>query len=260
MEVLLSSGCLYKDPLEKTFYISASCGFDGVEVILNDIYYKSDIEDRLRELNKISKIKAFHAPFNATSSKERIAAIKRSVELAQKLNIPTVIFHPPLKLFFDFSYWKWFRNGVGALPQKPTPCVENMPYIKIGPFRINLFCIHKFSDLKRLTEEKRLKIAFDTTHCGTSGIDLIEAFEELGGTETIHHIHLSDLRIEGSDFIEHVFPGEGELEIFEFLHYLRKVRYNKSISIEVSPKFLPKDDREKITKLRKLLQKIRSIL
>ncbi len=259
MLILLSTGCFYKSPLEKSFYIADACGFDGVELILNDIYYLSDAEEKITSLSRISNITVFHAPFVVDSSKERVQSLMRSVELAERLNVQTVVFHPPLKFLLDISYWRWFWKKRWFDDAKVNLCVENMPYMKFGRFRINLYSIHKFKDLKDLAQRTPLKIAFDTTHCGTSGTNLIEAFEELGGIENVYHIHLSDFKEEKGVFWEHLFPGEGELEIFKFLCYLKDVGYNRTITIEIFSKYLPEDDREKIEKLRALLERIRSL-
>ncbi len=259
MKLLISTGCFYKEPIEKTFYISEACGFDGVEVILNELYHLTDAAERLLQLSRISKITALHAPFAVSSSKEKIFSLKRSVELAEEVRAETVVFHPPLKPVFDMAFWRWFKRRKWKELGSPKLCVENMPYLKLGPFRLNPFCVHRFRDLKRLSEDG-LKIAFDTTHCGTSGIPLIEAFEEAGGTDTVHHIHLSDFRREKGEFVEHLFPGEGELELFEFLKHLKKTGYNKAITLEVSPRYLPEDDRERIAKLKEFLARMRGVL
>ena len=257
MKFLLSTGCFYEEPIEKSLYIASSVGFDGVELILNEVYYLADAESKISEFGKIIKITAFHAPFTAGSSRERIQSLIRSLELAEKLKVDVVVFHPPMKLFMDMSYWRWFRKKTFDNMQNLNLCVENMPYMKLGPLRINLYSVHRFSELKKMAQDKGLKIAFDTTHCGTSGKDLIEAFEELGSVEMVKHIHLSDFKVEKGMFVEHLPPGMGDLELKGFLKHLKISGYRGTITLEVSPRFLPDDDRDRIEVLKNTLRELK---
>ncbi|BAT72349.1 xylose isomerase domain-containing protein [Thermosulfidibacter takaii ABI70S6] len=258
MKILLSSGSLYKDPLEKCFYVAQQAGFDGVEVVLNDFYFLSDIDERLAELSKILSIIAFHAPFMVESSGERVKSLLRSIELALELGVKRVVFHPPLRFLFDFSYKKWFKKFHWHGDEIEL-CLEFMPIMKFGFLK---FCPHAFSkleELKDVASDKGLKIAFDTTHCGTRGLALVEAFERLGGLDLVSHVHFSDFRVEKGIFQEHVFPGEGMLDLFEFVKYLKSKGYKGALTVEVSPRFLPEKDIERINKFKALLERLRGV-
>ncbi len=260
MLFLLSTGCFFKDPIEKSFYIADACGFDGVELILNDIYYLVDAKEKVLEFSKICPVKAFHAPFLVNSAKEKIVSLEVSVKLAEETGVEVVVFHPPMRWFWDVSFRRWFSNSGPPSSQKVRLCIENMPFVKIAFFKFSLFCYADFVKLKEMALKKGIDIAFDTTHCGTSGWDLREAFEMLGGVERVAHVHFSDFKMEKGEFLEHVFPGEGDLDMFGFLSYLADKGYNGAVTLEVSPKWLPEKDPDRIKKLKTLLNKMRSVV
>ncbi len=261
LKLLFSTGSIYKSPLEKSFYIASEAGFDGVEVVMNELYYKEETPEHLKELSKIIKIQVLHAPFIVEgSSKTMVVSLLETIKIAEILGIKKIVFHPPLKPWMDLYYWMWFRKTEFFHFQKKVKlCLENMPFKKFFKMRICPWSIKNHEKMKNLAKRKNLYIAFDTTHCGTTGKNLKIAFEKLGGCDLIKHIHLSDFKEEKGKLLEHLFPGEGILPIFEFIRFLKELGYKETITIEVTPDCLPDSDMEKIKKLRELLNKIREV-
>ena len=259
MKLLLSSGSFYNEPLEKSFYIADKSGFDGVEVVMNEIYYREDVLDYLAELSKVAKIEAIHAPFMVEgSSKMKVVSLKKCIEICRTLNISKIVFHPPLRIIFEPYYWWWFmRQKFNHLKNDVELCLENMPFVRFGKKRISLWSIRRFKDLKKIAEKKGLFLAFDTTHCGTSGVPLVEAFEAMGGVDKVRHIHFSDFKEKNGKFFEHLFPGEGELPLFDFVEYLKAKGYTETITVEILPNSMPEDDIERIKKFKELIARIK---
>ncbi|MGB9668561.1 MAG: sugar phosphate isomerase/epimerase family protein [Thermosulfidibacteraceae bacterium] len=248
MKLLLSIGTIYGEKLGLMAYVASLAGFDGVEVVLNDIYFLKDIFDILEGLDSLCPIMAFHAPFNVHSYSEKIASILRSIEIAKTFGVDVLVVHPPLRLL-DYRYRKWFRNEFEYKNVSLNICVELMPFVNFIFFKGSLYDLANFKELVRFTHEKNLKIAFDTTHCGTRGIPLIEGFEMLGGIDRIGHVHLSDFAIVNGQFKEHLFPGEGNLDLGSFLRYLKSVGYKGKVTLEVLPCYFPKDHGKLVEKL-----------
>ncbi|NPA15288.1 MAG: sugar phosphate isomerase/epimerase [Deferribacteres bacterium] len=258
MKLLLSSGSFYRESLEKSFYMAYRAGFDGVEVIMNEIYYREDVVEYLSELGKIVPVEAMHAPFLVDGpSRVKVVSLNKCVEIALSLGVKKIVFHPPMKFFLEPYYWWWFLKNSFNGVDRVELCLENMPQKRWGKGRMSLWSFKSFERLKRAAQKRGLFLAFDTTHCGTSGIPLIEAFEMMGGIELVRHIHFSDFAEREGRFVEHLFPGEGELPLFEFIEYLKSKGYTETVTVEVSPDALPQDDIERINKLKALIDRIK---
>ncbi len=225
---------------------------------MNEIYYREDVEEHLLELGKVAPIEAMHAPFVVDGpSRLKIVSLKKCIEIALSLKIKKIIFHPPMKIFLEPYYWWWFMRQRFHDIREVELCLENMPCKKWGRRRISLWSYKSFSKLKKVAQKKGLFLTFDTTHCGTSGVPLVEAFELMGGIELVKHIHFSDFKEKGGKLIEHLFPGDGELPLFEFIEYLKSKGYSETVTVEVSPEALPEDDIERIKRFENLIAKIK---
>lgn len=245
VEVLLSTGSLYTFPLEKSFYLANRAGFDGVELMANEVYRRPKVEEYLRALSRIAPIRVIHAPFVVDGgSGEKINSLLRSVELAQRLEISKVVFHPPRRFPPEVKYLRWFRGikDFSQVGQGVALSLEVMPAFPLGGIKVNLFSANTREGLASFAEERNLNITMDTTHTGTWGWDLVETFCMLNRNGLVNHIHFSDF----APWKEHLWPGKGCLELRSFVDFLKRAGYRESISLEVHPRELPEDDLEKI--------------
>ena len=245
IKVFLSTGSLYTSPLEKSFYLASRAGFDGVELVANDVYRKPRAEEYLRGLAMVASIRVIHAPFLIEgNSEEKIKSLLRSVELARNLEIPKVVFHPPRRFPLEFKYLRWFKRvkDFSSLGGGVSLSLEIMPAFPLGGLRLNLFSVNTREKLAAFAAERGLNITMDTTHTGTWGWDLVETFTILNAQGLVNHIHFSDFY----PWREHVWPGKGRLDLGGFVDFLRDSGYRETITLEVSPRELPEDDLEKI--------------
>lgn len=252
VKVLLSSGSLYIYPLEKTFYLASRAGFDGVELVANEIYRKPRIVEYLRELALVAPIEVIHAPFLVDGgSGEKINSLLKSVELANVLGIQKVVFHPPRRFPPEIKYLRWFKRtrDYTLVGGEVSLSLELMPAFPLGGLRLNLFSVNTREGLAAFARERKLSITMDTTHTGTWGWDLMETFTILNVHGLVNHIHFSDFY----PWKEHVWPGKGRLELEKFVDFLKEKGYRDTITLEVSPHELPEDDLEKIRMFEKVI-------
>ncbi len=245
IKVLLSTGSLYTHPLEKSFHLAARAGFDGVELVANEVYRKPGAENYLEGLALVSPIKAIHAPFLVEGdSSEKTESLLKSVGLAEALQIPKVVFHPPIVFPPEIKYLWWFKRtkDFSILSKGVSLSLEIMPAFPLGRLRMNLFSVNTREKLSKFAAERGLNITMDTTHTGTWGWDLVETFSILNAEGLVNHIHLSDFYW----WKEHVWPGKGCLELEKFVDFLKNIGYKETITLEVNPRELPEGDLEKI--------------
>ena len=97
--------------------MSAALGYDGVEVMV----WSEKITQDVRVLGALSSdlgqpVLSIHAPTllltRGVFGTEPWDKVDRSIEMAQALGAPTVVFHPPF--FWQKRYARTFVAGVGA--------------------------------------------------------------------------------------------------------------------------------------------------
>ena len=243
--VLLSTGTLYTSPLEKSFYLASRAGFDGIELVANEVYRKPGAEEYLAGLALVAPIVVIHAPFFVEGdSGEKINSLLRNVELAEHLGASKVVFHPPIRFPPEFKFLWWFKRteDFPSMACRVPLSLEIMPAFRFGGMRLNLFSANTPSRLVEFTWKRGLNITMDTTHTGTWGWDLVETFLALNANGQVNHIHFSDFY----PWREHVWPGKGALKLKEFVDFLVDSGYEETITLEVSPRELPEDDLDKV--------------
>ncbi len=256
MGVFLSTGSLYIFPLEKSFYLASRAGFDGVELVANEIYRKPRVEAYLRDLSRIAPIRVIHAPFLVKGGgREKIRSLLRSVELAQELGISRVVFHPPRRFPPEVRYLRWFKRtrDFSQVGRGVELSLELMPAFPLGGIKVNLFSTNSREGLVAFAEERGLGITMDTTHAGTWGWDLVETYCILNTNGRVNHIHFSDF----APWKEHLWPGKGCLKLETFVSFLKEEGFAGSITLEVDPRELPQDDLAKIRVFKEIISWVR---
>ena len=256
VEVLLSTGSLYTSPLEKSFYLASRAGFDGVELVANEVYRRPGVQEYLMGLAMVAPMGAIHAPFLVEgSSGEKIKSLLMTVALARELEIPKVVFHPPRRFPPEIKYLRWFKGvrDFSRLGRGVALSLEIMPAFPLGGLKLNLFSTNTREGMAEFARERGLHVTMDTTHTGTWGWDLVETFEILNKDGLVNHIHFSDFY----PWREHVWPGKGCLELKKFVDFLRDTGYRGTITLEVHPRELPEDDLEKIRVFREIISWIK---
>ncbi|MFH1729146.1 MAG: sugar phosphate isomerase/epimerase [Pseudomonadota bacterium] len=280
MEILLSTGSLFKYPLEEIFEISAKAGFDGVELI----WGKS-----LKSVNEIKKIshkfnqpvKIIHEPFYfwdidswPNHPGERIY---KTLEIAKEFDVSTVVIHVGVAC----EVIKWQKENIPKIQAETSIklAVENMPevYPFLGMFPIFNNSYKKyFSKVDSLKTIKAFKnyllrskeinyslnkpenitffdhLTFDTTHVATTGHDILVYYEKL--KDKIIHLHVSDFFKK-----EHRFPGKGSQPLSCLIRRLKNDNYSGAITLEVFPESFTdyKDKKSTLSELSSFVRGVR---
>jgi len=247
--IALSTGSLYNYGIARVARLAAAAGFDGLEIMVDDRWDTRD-PAHLREAVGSAGIPilSLHAPFRAGIqgwAEDEVARVHRTVDLARAVGARTVVIHPPLRYqwivvraapFFTAAlltpfrrvsrYHRWLRTELEPYRARAgvTIALENMPRHRLGPWLVNLFAMNEIRDLRRVSA-----VAFDTTHVGTWGIDLLDTYEVLANR--IVHVHISNY----DKGRQHRLPGEGSLPLSAFLTALRKRGFGGVITVELEP-------------------------
>ncbi len=258
MILSLSTGCLFTLPFQRIFELSAEAGFDGVELIINRNFERIDAVKLVSSLQKIATIHSIHAPFMEIDGwGGKIDSIKSSVELAAECGIPLVNFHPPSWMGLEIGFWRWlysirdFQREIG-MDSSVIVTLENMPWT--GKWKINPNILSNTQRMVDFIKEHNLYMTFDCTHMGSGKTNFINDFFLCYNSERIRNIHFSDY---GHDR-EHLLPGPGILPLTRFLNHLRSTEYQRTITLELDPKELPKREINLLESLKEIVSFLRT--
>ncbi|MFC1716066.1 sugar phosphate isomerase/epimerase family protein [Candidatus Poribacteria bacterium] len=250
MNVILSTGSLYTYSLSEVFDIAKSAGFDGMELLIARGNSSVGI-DSIRELTDRYElpILSLHSPFMICDGwGDFWDRIQRSLMMAIELSIPLVNFHPPSgfvlrhhlneELAEHIRIYKNMMDGSGIVLT-----IENLPTIRT--FRrlfVNRFLLRTANNMYQIAEFARdndIHVTFDTTHIGTSGVDLLEAYNVF--RDRIENIHLSDY----DGRWQHLLPGTGYLPLERLLSQVKADGYDGTITLETCPTAMEYEDKAK---------------
>jgi sugar phosphate isomerase/epimerase len=216
-------------PLGQVFDVLSRAGFDAAEVMVTSEKETQD-PNKLRAISEDFgvEVAAVHAPFllltRTVFTTDPLEKIKRSTELAQGVGSPIVVVHPAYR--WQIGYNNWLEREIGAFNRSEdlTVAVENMFPVWV---RGRGFTFHRslgVEDMKKFDD-----IVLDTSHLAVSGIDVIQALEELH--TRVRHIHLSNNLGTGRD--SHSPLTQGVLPIGALLQRLSGLGYDGTITLEL---------------------------
>jgi sugar phosphate isomerase/epimerase len=253
MDIILSTGCLYKYSLPEIFQIAKAAGFDGIELLISRNNCNIGT-DRIRELSGKYDIPilSLHSPFVICDGWGGFwDRIRKSLSIAIELSIPLVNFHPPSGLVFRYHLDGELSERIRTYKDLVKDSgivltIENLPTIRTFRrfFTNRLFprMINNIYQIAEFTVNNDIFFTFDTTHIGTTGIDLLKAYAVFRGT--IANIHLSDY----DGRWQHLLPGTGYLPLEKLLAQVKRDGYNGIITLETCPAAMEHEDKVKAFK------------
>jgi sugar phosphate isomerase/epimerase len=257
MLISLSTGSLFTLPLKTVCEIAAEAGYDGVELIINQDFQKTNPAKLVASLQEITTIHSIHAPFMQLDGWGGLMdSLRISVKLAADCGIPLVNFHPPSWMGFEIGFWRWlysihdFQKEVGCNGQIAVT-IENMPWV--GRFKINPNILSNTQHMIDFMHEHNLYLTFDCTHMGSGKANFINDFYLFYESGRIRNIHFSDY----GHGREHLLPGHGILPLTRFLNHLRSTDYQSTVTLELSPEEFPKAEAVILESLKEILAFLR---
>lgn len=231
IRVLLSSSSVFPEPTAAAFELAAALGYDGVEVMVWTDAVSQDA-GALRGLAQHYGVPVLsvHAPCLLVTqrvwSSDPWERLRRSVALAEALEAPTVVVHPPFTWQRDYA--RSFVDGLGRLGAAHpgvTIAVENMYPVRMAGRRFV-----PYQPGWDPTETGYDAYTLDVSHCAVAHTDALVMADRMGGR--LAHVHLGDGTGEGRD--EHLVPGRGTQPCAELLASLPGRGFTGTVALEVS--------------------------
>jgi sugar phosphate isomerase/epimerase len=227
--VLFSSAAFFARPLRETVRLVAEAGYEGFEVMVTKDPESQD-PGRMRSLAREHglEIGAIHAPSLLLTRKvwstDPIAKIDRSIDVAQRAEIPLVVMHPPFR--WQRGYRTWLDERLPDIEAHTgvTVAIENMFPVRLAGRDVTF---HSNQDLEEL--EGLPHLVLDTSHAAVARHDPVEVRRRFG--HRLRHVHLSDNAGKGWD--SHLPPGEGVVDTDAFLDDLVRTGYEGDVTLEV---------------------------
>jgi sugar phosphate isomerase/epimerase len=229
--VLLSTSSVFPEPTSAAFATAAALGYDGVEVMVWTDAVSQDA-GALRGLSKHYKIpvRSVHAPCLLVTqrvwSPDPWERLSRAARLAEALDAPIVVVHPPFSWQRDYA--RTFVTGLQRLRDKHPGirfAVENM-----FPVRMAGREFIPYSPGFDPTKVGFDAYTLDLSHCSAARSDALAMADVMGSA--LAHVHLGDGTGESRD--EHLVPGRGNQPCAQLLQSLAGRGFTGSIAVEVS--------------------------
>jgi sugar phosphate isomerase/epimerase len=222
---------VFPEPTSAAFAMAAALGYDGVEVMVWTDAVSQDAS-ALRGLAAHYGIAvgSVHAPCLLVTQRVWSAdpweRLRRSAELAETLDAPIVVVHPPFTWQRDYA--RTFEPGLAKLRDKHPSvrfAVENM-----FPVRMAGREFVPYTPGWDPTKVGFDAYTLDLSHCAAARGDSMEMADAMGSA--LAHVHLGDGTGEGRD--EHLVPGRGNQPCAALLSSLAGRGFTGSIAVEVS--------------------------
>ncbi|MFB3739297.1 MAG: sugar phosphate isomerase/epimerase family protein [Candidatus Velamenicoccus archaeovorus] len=229
-QLICSTAAFFSRPLREAFAHIAGAGFSGVEVMVTR---DPDTQEphRLRDLSEEHElaIRAIHAPFLVMTrtvwGTDPVRKIYRAIELAEDLDVPLVVVHPPYR--WQTGYRRWLDGRLPGLSEHTgvRVAVENMFPVRLpGSRGVSFHTRHQPAELERFSD-----VVLDTSHAAVSGLDPSDTFRRLGNR--VSHVHLSNNAGKGWD--SHLPVEQGVLPLAEFLDAVASDGFRGAVSLEL---------------------------
>ncbi|MEH0842694.1 sugar phosphate isomerase/epimerase [Micromonospora sp. CPCC 205711] len=229
--VLLSSSSVFPERTAAAFQLAAALGYDGVEVMVWTDAVSQDA-GALRGLSEHYGVPVLsvHAPCLLVTqrvwSPDPWERLRKAGELAETLEAPTVVVHPPFTWQRDYA--RNFTEGLDEVAGRFTGlrfAVENMYPVRMAGRQFVPY-VPGWDP----TETGYASYTLDLSHCAASHTDSLAMADRMGAG--LAHVHLGDGTGEGRD--EHLVPGRGGQPCAELLRSLAGRGFTGSVAVEVT--------------------------
>lgn len=240
IQVGLSTSSLYPSDAATAFATAAQLGYDGMEVMV----WTDPVTQEAGALKTLSEhhdlpILSLHAPTLLLTQRvlgvDPWGKIDRSIKLAQAIDCPVVVLHPPFRWQRDYA--ADFAEGVAAREAEHgiTLAVENMYPWRTAGREMAAYLPHWDP-----VEQPYDHVTLDLSHTATAGSDAMAMASALG--PRLAHLHLADGS--GSFKDEHLVPGRGSQPCGDVLQYAADSGFAGSVVVEVGTRKLTPERRD----------------
>lgn len=228
----LSTSSVYPLGVEDGFRLAVQHGYDGVEILVWSEPISQDT-DALADLVQKYQIPilAVHAPTLLITQrvwgKEAWAKITGAAAMAHRLEVETIVAHPPFRWQRDYA--EGFVSGVSKIASDEgiRIAVENM-----YPWRVGQREIPAYLPDYDPSDEDYADITWDLSHAATAHADSMTAVNRMLSEGRMRHLHLADGS--GSMKDEHLAPGKGIQPCADVLRALASGGFDGAVVLELN--------------------------
>lgn len=259
IDIGISTTNIYPSPVSKAFEVASRLGYDGVEIMVTQSPNSRSVDNlKMLEDKYETKVLSIHAPNLLLTSfvwgRSHHNKMAKTVELAQAMNIDTIVVHPPMKTqrkhareFFDNVFELEENTGINI-------AVENM-----FPWRVKNRSVEVYKPSWEDITNTVNHLTLDFSHAALSGLDSLEIVKN--NLHKISHIHLCDGKtttgitdnVKDKVMDEHALPGYGNQPVAEVLQLFKKEKWEGKIIAEVNLRKM-KSAQEKLKALKETLE------
>ncbi|CUU54208.1 Sugar phosphate isomerase/epimerase [Parafrankia irregularis] len=228
--VALSTASTYPESTATAFEMAARLGYDGVEIMVwtDPVSQDPQALRRLRDYHGIP-ILAIHAPCLLLTQRvwgsDPWAKLQRARSVAESLETPTVVVHPPFRWQRDYA--RDFVAGIDRMAGETDIrfAVENMFPLRARGREVSAYA----PDWSPIDDGYR-HVTLDLSHTSVSRSDALAMADDLG--DRLAHIHMADGTGLAKD--EHLVPGRGTQPCAELLERLAVNGFAGTVVVEIN--------------------------
>lgn len=239
MKILLSTGIFYKvATLAETEKHVRDLGYDGVELNLPPRNRPTVETHRDVDYDALQHCMAVHVPGDTYDRERFTRALVDAVAIAERVGASVVNIHPAPLSLGGRAHVVWGVEEIqrvqantsvtivyevlvdpeGIADERYEKFVRDQAYLSVGDW---------VADVKAYD----LPATLDTCHIGTWKIPPASVIPKLG--QNLRHVHFSDYS--EARKIEHLVPGEGDVQLEEFLKALAVSHPDVTLTVELHP-------------------------
>ncbi len=219
---------------DQLFYLARELNLDGIEIVLGlKTYYLGNKLQALSEKSGVP-ILSIHQPLSFT----KLFYPQEDVfKMAKSFNVGLVI-HPIKNEPINSPRQKRYFESQSAFMKQYSIKVmlENMGLQSSLPLYRHIAKADTSTtdllNIYKVCKQYEFGMVFDTSHFKQGEISLSDDFQKV--FPRIENIHLSDF----TDDRQHLSLGRGEMNVKDFLKFLKNKNYTKIITLEISPHVL----------------------
>jgi sugar phosphate isomerase/epimerase len=227
--LLGSTGPFFMFSLEETFELLAEAGFDGAELMITQDRMSQDPHRMAAVARRYGlPVPAIHGPFLLATllvyGTDPKGKLDRCVEFAETARVSTIIIHPPYR--WQPGYAGWLGERIAEIREQTgiTVAVENMFPVWMNGRRLQF---HAGIEPRELAQYPY--VTLDLSHLAVAGIDILDAYEQLG--DRVVHVHASNNAGRGRD--THAALDEGVLPMPAFFESLTASGFPGGVTLEL---------------------------
>jgi len=227
--LVLSTSCLYRNGLNRIFELAAQAGFDGIEIVMNEVFDTHDAE----YINLLSS--SFKVPVISVQYRhpEKDAHIRESIALAESVGAQLVV--AGLPAWANTAFTKWYKENMPDIQER-----SRIPITVENQAHGDNLLLPKYA-MSNINELKRFKhVCLNTSSLVSNKEDLMRVYSNI--KPRLSAVHLSNYSGAHENFV----LEKGLLPLESFLTALRTDNMQIPIIVNVHARLVSNHDKARV--------------